>query len=98
VPMLAQEGIEIQPSTLKRYVLTRVDRDRKRASGRKPRSKQSREPQIATDETIDETTDETTLTATPAQPAKKTRSRRATSTSAASSGPATAKRGRKRAI
>jgi len=44
VPMLAQQGINIQPSTLKRYVLSGGDRAaRKRSSGGKA-TKQTRKP------------------------------------------------------
>jgi hypothetical protein len=43
VPMLAQEGINIQPSTLKRYVLSGGDRSaRKRSTTGKTKTRQSR--------------------------------------------------------
>ena len=49
VPMLAQQGINIQPSTLKRYVLSGGDRAaRKRSAGKTTR--QSRKPRSKADD------------------------------------------------
>lgn len=48
VPMLAQQGINIQPSTLKRYVLSGGDRaNRKRATGKTRRPRKSEEEETA---------------------------------------------------
>jgi hypothetical protein len=57
VPMLAQQGIDIQPSTLKRYVLTRSDRPAgKRSTAGKATTR--RRKKAASDEAFDEASDE----------------------------------------
>ncbi|WAL61425.1 hypothetical protein [Thermocoleostomius sinensis] len=59
VPMLAQQGIDIQPSTLKRYVLTRSDRTGKRAG----KTTRGRRRKAVSDE-VDDTDAVSKLTAT----------------------------------
>jgi hypothetical protein len=53
VPMLAQQGIDIQPSTLKRYVLTRSDRPTGKRSSAGKTTRRTRKKAAADDVDVD---------------------------------------------
>lgn len=53
VPMLAQQGINIQPSTLKRYVLSGGDRSARKRSATGKATKQTRKPRGKASDTAD---------------------------------------------
>ncbi|NJO39565.1 MAG: hypothetical protein HC769_17625 [Cyanobacteria bacterium CRU_2_1] len=95
VPMLAQQGIDIQPSTLKRYVLTRSDRSpRKRSSTgeTKPRRTRNKPSQTATGLA---TTDEIPVTADLPEPTVANEDTAKAASEAESLAPATSRRRRR---
>lgn len=82
VPMLAQQDINIQPSTLKRYVLSGGDRStRKRASAGKTTTRQSRKKSGDAASSIIPTEPQTTVDWTEAAEAPRKRGRTAAKTS-----------------
>lgn len=84
VPMLAQQGINIQPSTLKRYVLSGGDRStRKRAGAGKTTTRQSRKKSGDAASSIIPTVPQTTVSLTEESeaPASRKRGRTAAKTS-----------------